>query len=189
MALEPAQQWTDFYYKVVEHYFWRPQGIGRMTDPSKSGLGWSHWREKLREHEAPLNHILDLFFHMAPQELLDRAASGLMDRSLSRLRLVTAGSKTVDPHIVQPDIILANERELVFIEMKVDSRSSIDQFAKYAIAAHCIRRDNPDIASVDLVMLSRHGTHLRLWSGAKKLGLTDASAVRELAARGLNGDS
>jgi len=188
MPLEPAPQWTDLYYDVVKHYFFRPQRIGRMTDPEKAGLGWAHWRGKLEEQEVPLNHMMDLLFHMAPQGLLDRVVSAFLGRSAVGGQLVSASADVVDVHIVQPDIIFSDGRALVFIEMKVDSRSSIDQFVKYAIAAHCICRDSPNIESVDLVMLSRDGTHLQLWKKAKTLGLTDTAAVRKVALRGLKED-
>ena len=55
---------------------------------------------------------------------------------------------------------MSNSAALVFVEMKVDSKCSIDQFAKYAIAAHCIMQDEPQITSVDpyprLLFLQKH---------------------------------
>jgi len=124
----------------------------------------------------------------ATHVLLDRVVSAFLGRSAVGGQLVSASADVVDVHIVQPDIIFSDGRALVFIEMKVDSCSSIDQFVKYAIAAHCICRDSPNIESVDLVMLSRDGTHLQLWKKAKTLGLTDTAAVRKVALRGLKED-
>lgn len=188
VALEKAPYWTDLYYHVVEHYFWRPQAIGRISDRTKPARHWDHWKGKLESQETPLNHIIDFLFHIAPQDLLDRAISALLKRQISNLQLVAPTVGTIDNNIVQPDIIVSNSSTLVFVEMKVDSQSSIDQFTKYAIAAHCIMQDEPQLKSVDLIVLSRHANHNRVWKNAKSLGLTDERAVRETAIRGLQHD-
>ncbi len=188
MPLEKAPHWTDLYYRIVEHYFWRPQAIGRISDPQKTSHPWNSWRAKLQSQETPLNHILDLLFYICPEKLLDRVISALVGRPLSNLQLVVPSDGTIDGNIVQPDIIVRNSTALVFVEMKVDSQSSIDQFAKYAIAAHCITRDEPAIQSVDLVVLTRHVEHKQIWKNARKLNLSDDRAVRDTAIRALNVD-
>lgn len=188
MALIKAPYWTDLYYHVVEHYFWRPQAIGRISDRRKPPQPWDHWKGKLQSQETPLNHIIDFLFHIAPQDLLDRVISALLTRRMSNLQLVAPTVGTIDYNIVQPDIIVSNSTALVFVEMKVDSQSSVDQFTKYAIAAHCIMQDEPKLKSVDLILLSRHADHGLVWKNSKSLGLSDARAVREVAIRGLEHD-
>jgi len=188
VALEKAPYWTDLYYDVVEHYFWRPQAIGRISDRTKPARHWRHWKGKLESQETPLNHIVDFLFHIAPQDLLDRVISALLKRQMSNLQLVAPTAGIIDNNIVQPDIIVSNSTALVFVELKVDSQSSIDQFTKYAIAAHCIVKDAPELKSVDLVVLSRHADHERVWKNAKKLRITDERAVRETALRALERD-
>jgi hypothetical protein len=188
VALEKAPYWTDLYYHVVEHYFWRPQAIGRISDRKKPAKHWEHWKGKLERQETPLNHIIDFLFHIAPQDLLDRVISALLKRQISDLQLVAPTAGTIDNNITQPDIIVSNSMALVFVEMKVDSQSSIDQFTKYAIAAHCIMQDEPQLKSVDLVILSRHADHNRVWKNAKGLGISGERAVRETAIRGLEHD-
>ena len=189
MAVEKAPHWTDLYYRIVEHYFWKPQEIGRISNPKKPSQKWGHWLGKLQGQETPLNHILDLFFHMAPQPLLDQIASKMLSRTINGLELVHAAPDIVNPNIVQPDIILTNGPELVFIEMKVDSRSSLDQYAKYAIAALELRKAIPEITTVDLVMLSRHADHSKLWRNARKLGLDSIDKVKRTASAGLRGET
>lgn len=185
MPLEKAPYWTDLYYRVVEHYFWKPQGIGRKSDPDKPSHPWRYWQDKLESQETPLNHILDFLFHIAPEELLDRVVSALIGRQISNLQLVSPTPGTIDGNVVQPDIIVSNSTELVFIEMKVDSKYSIDQYTKYAIAADCIIQGEPEITSVDLVLLSRHKMHEKIWKKAKQYGFTSGSEIREVAIRAL----
>jgi len=188
VALKKALYWTDLYYDVVEHYFWRPQDIGRKSDPDRPRRPWAHWKGKLESQETPLNHILDFVFHIVPPALLDRSIAALLQRPVAGCQLVAPTDGTIDDNIVQPDIIVSNHDSLIFVEMKVDSQSSIDQFAKYAIAAHCILRDEPQIKSVDLIVLSRRRDHMHVWKRARKLRLSSVEAIREVALRGLEGD-
>ncbi len=188
MALEKAPYWTDLYYQVIEHYFWRPQAIGRISDESKTPKPWKHWKGKLESQETPLNHIVNLLLHIAPQDLLDLIVSGLLNRQIANLELVVPTKGVIDEHVVQPDIIVCNATELVFIEMKVDSQSSIDQFTKYAIAAHCVMKDEPRLESADLIVLSRQTDHKKVWKNANNLGLGSEASLREVAIRGLQGD-
>ena len=172
----------------MEHYFWRPQDIGRKAHPDLPRQPWAHWRERLASQETPLNHILDLLFHISPQELLDQSISALLDRTESNLELVLPEPGTLDDNIVQPDIIVSNGKTLIFVEMKVDSKSSIDQFAKYAIAAHCILKDEPTINTVELIILSRYRDHSKVWRGAKRKGLNSTGEVRDFALKGISSD-
>jgi len=189
MALKKAPYWTDLYYSLVEHYFWRPQDIGRKAHPDLPSQPWAYWKSRLASQETPLNHILDLLFHISPQELLDQSVSALLERDVSNLELVSPEEGTLDDNIVQPDIIVSNGESLIFVEMKVDSKSSIDQFAKYAIAAHCILKDEPEIKRAELIILSRNRDHSKVWRSAKRKGLNSCGEIRELALKGLNDQS
>lgn len=189
MPLRKAPFWTDIYYRSVEEYFWRPQVIGRVTNPDKPSKPWSFWRSKLAEQEVALNHILDFLFHIAPQELLNEVVTRFLGRTISGVELVEPSPGLLDDNVVQPDIILSNTESLVFIEMKVDSKSSVDQVVKYAIAASQIATDEPTLDRVDLVILSRHTEHAKIWGRAKKLGLESVSALRSAASKGLKGDA
>jgi len=188
MAMSPAPFWTDLYYHVVEYYFWRPQLIGRKALPGVPAKAWPEWERGLRGQEIPLNHILDFLFYVSPPVLLDRVVTALTGRTFEGLALSAAGPGVLDVHVVQPDMILTNGKQLVLIEMKVDSKSSVDQLVKYAIGAHCMMQDHPEIDSVDLVLLSRTTDHNRAWKNQKALGIVDESSLRAAAVRRLTGD-
>ncbi len=189
MALTRSSQWTDLYYKIVGHYFWNPAEIGRVSDKSKPSHHWRHWESKLRKQEAPLNHILDFLFYLAPQDLLDDVISKMLGRRVTNLELVVADREVLSGNLVQPDIIVTNGSDLIFVEMKVESQSSIDQFVKYAIAAHCLTKSERSLKSASLVLLAKHTNFQSLWKNAKKLDITDAKSLRSVAIRGLDGDS
>ncbi|MCH8533252.1 MAG: hypothetical protein LAT65_20630 [Saccharospirillum sp.] len=189
MPLRKAPLWTDIYYQAVEEYFWRPQVIGRISNPNKPSKPWSFWRSRLAKQEVPLNHILDFLFHIAPQALLDEVLVAMLGESMSGFELVAPSEGLIDDNVVQPDIMFSNGKSLVFVEMKVDSKSSIDQFVKYAIAALQICADEPSLERVDLVILSRHSEHSKVWSRAKKFELDSTSALKATAIQGLKGDA
>lgn len=189
MALQKAPFWTDLYYKVVEYYFWSPQVIGRISNPAKSAKPWLHWRNSLSSQETPLNHIIDFLFHIAPDEFLDSIIKSLIGRDANGFSLVEPSPGTLDASIVQPDMILCNKKELVFVEMKVDSQSSVDQFIKYAIASACIRADDPSIRSTDLVMLTRKADHSCVWKNAARLGIGTDEALRSIAKSAVDDES
>lgn len=188
MKLGKAPSWTDFYYSIVEYYFWRPQLIGRIKHPELAGKRWTHWEQKLRSQEAPLNHILDLFFHFAPQRLLDIYISELLNRHVTGLDLVYPQDGAIDYNIVQPDIILRNNNSLIFIEMKVDSKSSLDQFAKYAIASNWLISNDSSVDNIDLIVLSRYTSHDKVWQRSSNLGISSTEAVKRITVEGLKGN-
>lgn len=189
MALQKAPFWTDLYYQVVEHYFWSPQAIGRISNPNKPGKPWAHWRNTLASQETPLNHIIDFLFHIAPDDFLDSITTALLGRTTKGFNLVEASQGTLDANVVQPDMILCNGNELVFIEMKVDSQSSIDQFIKYAIASACIRTEEESIESVDLIMLTRKADHAYVWKNAKRYKIECEDSLKQIALKALQDDS
>lgn len=181
MALRKAPYWTDLYYKVLEEYFWRPQDIGRKSDPSKPSRPWSFWRGKLAVQETPLNHMLDFLFHISPPGLLDACVSDFLGKSVSGYELMEAEKGVIPESVVQPDIILSDGNHLLFVEMKVDSKSSVDQFVKYAIAAECLSVAGEKFDTVDLVLLTKEADHMKVWMSASKLGLNDSRAVKSVA--------
>lgn len=189
MALQKAPFWTDLYYQVVQHYFWSPQRIGRISDPNKTGKPWAHWRNALASQETPLNHIIDLLFHIAPDDFIDFVMTALLGRNVEGFNLVETSEGTLDSNVVQPDMILCNGKELVFIEMKVDSQSSIDQYIKYAIASACIRAEEKSIKSVDLIMLTRKADHRFVWKNARRLKIECEDSLKQVARKALKDNS
>ena len=59
--------WTDHYYEVVDHYYFQKPQLAPKAD------------EKLKWSEPALNHMLNLFFCLAPQDLVDDMLGRLVD--------------------------------------------------------------------------------------------------------------
>lgn len=170
--------WTDHYYDFIDHYYWRPNRIGLKKDKTTS-KGWGPWLEKLRQYEPALNHMFDLFFHLAPQDLVDDAIGRLVGQPVDGMRLVKLDG--LNPNVVQPDMVFFDGLQLVFVEMKVRSTSSVDQFVKYAIAA----QHGANLANqFHLVMLVPEAKHEKVWKGKFR----SKEDLRATALRGIDGD-
>lgn len=180
-----ADDWTELYYQAVEDYFWEPAIIGRMPDGDSKP--WPQWKASLREKEVPLNHILSLFFALAPQDTVDQVLSRLVGAELRGLRLVSevGGSEDLKGTFTQPDFVFASDSDLLFLEMKIDSKSSVDQFGKYALSAEKLCTLYPNLQRVRLAMLVKDGTFHRVW-GSK--AIVDEQTLRATAVRGVRGD-
>jgi len=181
MPLTTTLPWTSHYYSIVEHYFWEPGLIGRKSHGETHP--WDYWKESLERQETPLNQMLNLLFCLAPRQVVDDCIGALVGGSLSGTGLVEVG---LNHSIVQPDLVFKSGRRVTFVEMKVDSKSSIDQFVKYAIAAQLIQAEGANIESFHLVMLSRSTLHEKLWQGHR---FHATQELRDLAVQGLRHDS
>lgn len=185
MALKFVDDWTQTYYEAIQDYFWEPALFGRK--PNGDPKPWSHWEERLRRLEVPLNHILSQFFALAPEDTTDAVLSGLVEAPMKGFRLVSEPSlgSELGNSFTQPDFVFANDSELVFLEMKIDTPSSVDQFAKYALSAERVCTLHPHLKQARLVILARACEDKRLW-GDKRV--TDETVLRANAVRGLQGE-
>lgn len=62
--------WTEAYYDAMEHYAWAPDRLGHRSDPQHVNGTPSEVLARLRRIEEPLNHIVGVFFSLAPPSLL-----------------------------------------------------------------------------------------------------------------------
>lgn len=67
-----TRPWTEEYYDIVDHYFWAPDRLGHLSDPSRSLKKPAEVLERLRRIEEPLNQILGIFFSLAPSRFIPR---------------------------------------------------------------------------------------------------------------------
>jgi hypothetical protein len=137
---EMGTHWNNRYYDAVQEIFWDPQLIGRRPmSPRKYANDWD-MLAGLRRLEVPLNHILGIFFSLAPQDFLEKLeatvfADGHSDlyRSVGIFEL-----RQAHPHDpTQPDVFLVSTSTCMSIEVKIASKSDEAQVAKYAMLHGC----------------------------------------------------
>lgn len=127
--------WTTQYYDAVEYYFWGPDKLNAIRKPGGS-VGVDVVLERLRRLEEPLNHILTLFFDLAPnafrRELVQRCA-GLDLGGYSEIADRSTHGMFNGLNVAQPDVLVSGDRGLVAIEVKLGSPSDLNQILKYAL--------------------------------------------------------
>lgn len=137
---EMGTHWNNRYYDAVQEIFWDPQLIGRRPmDPRKYANDWD-MLAGLRRLEVPLNHILGIFFSLAPQDFLEKLEATVFGdghsdpyRSVGIFEL-----RQVHPHDpTQPDVFLVSTSTCLSIEVKIASKSDEAQVAKYAMLHAC----------------------------------------------------
>lgn len=138
-ALGPSDfgcHWNTTYYEIIQEYYWDPKMIGRV--PAKPPV-FANDREmlgNLRCREVPLNHMLALFFGLAPRDFirgLETATFG--DAADSRYRSVGVFElRRGAPHDpTQPDVFLVSDEACFSIEVKIGAKSKLEQVVKYAL--------------------------------------------------------
>ncbi len=62
---------------------------------------WASWQGKREVQDAPLNHIIGCFSHVAPHELLDCVISALLGRPMSELQKTYSASLRPSPQVLR----------------------------------------------------------------------------------------
>jgi hypothetical protein len=134
---KPAGIWTHEYEAIAEHLFWSPEQINRQRGYTVQP--WSKIWAKLKRREVPLNHLFNIFFQLAPDELGQRIiARALPDFPVRDLILRPLRDHELSG-ICQPDFLFTTGDHLIFIEMKVTAKLSVEQIVKYALAAAALK--------------------------------------------------
>ena len=184
--MKKLQHWTEQYYDQIEHYFWTPQDFGRKSNGK--GLSWGHWLAKLKRDETPLNHLLSQLFVMMPQSFTQHILSSIVARTVEGFQLVNPYTTDAPlKGVVQPDLTFENANGLLFIEMKVDSHSTVDQCVKYAISAAIYEKAFGKYETIDLVMLAKSKDFSKVFRPIYQL--PNEEVLRQQANLGLDGEN
>ena len=67
-----GQHWNTNYYEILQDYYWEPQHLdrGRLVQPRFENDKQVLWH--IHKMEVSLNHILALFFSLAPGDFIHR---------------------------------------------------------------------------------------------------------------------
>jgi hypothetical protein len=149
--------WNADYYDIVEHYFWAPGTLGRRP---KENVQPREIFRRLRRNEEPLNHVLMLFFRLAPRDL----TQGLFERWFAesttpdfRVQNRYQVNELISSGFTQPDLFFVHPSMSFMIEMKVDAKSSADQVLKYAVLSHLESKGSKTSKPMRLCYLGRGG--------------------------------
>lgn len=125
--------------------------------------------ERLQKLEAPLHHAIEMFFTLAPNELIAQffdidpaEAANLRMIPWQRLESVTAANGKNAPlcELCQPDMLFDGRNVQVAVEIKAKSKSSLEQVLKYAALTSLRPRST---AARKLVFLAPYEGFSQFW--------------------------
>jgi len=128
--------WLDSYYEALEFFYLEPQRLGCKKNPNAKLKDLKDVRRQLRRLEVTLNQTLQQFFALAPNRLRNALFAKIFGDSLDD-QFIMHG-RDVDKYFaldncMQPDFVFSSDRQVVSLEMKTASKSSLDQVLKYAL--------------------------------------------------------
>jgi len=126
--------WVDSYYESLEFLYWEPQHIGRQKNPLSKLDSADKVSRHLRVMEVTLNHNLQQFFLLAPQNLRNRLLGVAFGHAVPATFTLHGRATTLNlTNSAQPDLLFTSERDVMSIEMKIGAKCSISQVLKYAL--------------------------------------------------------
>lgn len=149
--------WNADYYDIVEHYFWAPGSLGRTP---KENVKPREVFRALRRNEDPLNHVLLMFFRLAPKEftkVLFERWHGRTETPEFQIQNRYQVNAFRGVGFTQPDLFFVHPRVSFMIEMKVDAKSSADQVLKYVALSHLESKRNGTMKPMRLCYLGKGG--------------------------------
>jgi hypothetical protein len=153
--------WTAEYQNILEFYFWEPQHLNRVSPAKELRRPVDDVIGRLMKREVPLNHLLNIFFRLAPDGLIGRwVASALPSFELGPARLTNTIEfrRSQAYGACQPDIWLEGTSRRCFVELKVDAKGSLQQVFKYALLAKILDREY-GVKPAALVLMGPSAAH------------------------------
>lgn len=120
--------WTDEYREIVEFYYWEPQHIGRANG-TKRFKGADDMYLHVNNLEVSLNHILNLFSSLYDILSLDCFHLNEKFEMISAARLEKYQRE--QGNATQPDMFFESHNHNIALELKLQSKTSLNQVIKY----------------------------------------------------------
>lgn len=165
--------WNRQYYDNMAFYFWEPQHIGRTRDPETRIRTEAEAVAKLKTLEVVLNHQMELFFRLAPDDFVCRLFQAAFGGDVEdRYRIVGREfhKAFAVAGLTQPDLLFQGEASTVAIELKLAAKTSLEQVIKYA----CLFSLMPPVSGMRGLLFMGPRNFARLW----RERFADADAVR-----------
>lgn len=190
--------WTEEYYDIVDFYFWSPDKLGHRSDKERKLKKADEVMGRLKRIEEPLNHILGIFFALAPSRFVhDLFATQCDVHCNDDLTLLGRDVHTTYgiADATQPDFAFDGPSSFLTIEAKFGAgKSSLEQLLKYALL-HDMIAARGRRSAVGLLYLSDgpttslFPTGFQDWSTVKELAIAELPKVEKHAFKRLSDTS
>ena len=122
-------------------------GLGHKSDPGHALENPTNVVNRLRRLEEPMNHILGIFFALAPSDIvheLFRRHAGIASEGPLKLLGHTVAAELQIGDLTQPDFAFEGANSFLTIEAKVGTnKSSLEQLLKYAALHAAAKKATP----------------------------------------------
>ena len=128
--------WSEIIYDIYDFLYWEPQHIWKVKNKNSKINNVKKSINHVEKMEVSLNQILNIFFYFLPSKLLDELVKIIINKSIKKEKYILY-LKEVDELIdwinfsTQPDFFFIWKETNIFIEMKINSKASLEQLMKY----------------------------------------------------------
>jgi len=128
--------WTEIIYEIYDFLYWEPQHIWKIKNKDSKINSVEKSLNHIKNIEVSLNQILKIFFYFLPNNIfksfinLKWKKDLLEDNYFFYLKEIEELINWVN-WATQPDFFFIWEKSNIFIEMKINSKSSLEQLMKY----------------------------------------------------------
>jgi len=128
--------WVDIIYDVYDFLYWEPQHIWKIKNINSNLDSKDKVENHIRNMEVSLNQILNIFFYFLPNEIYINFVENIIRKKILKedYKLYLKDVENIIEDInwsTQPDFFFIWDSTNIFIEMKLNSKSSLEQFMKY----------------------------------------------------------
>jgi len=126
--------WTEACYQTLHFFFWEPQHLGKRKNPDTTYNTPQKVSEHVRNMEVTLNHSITTYLLLAPPSFRTRLFKRCFGSCPSGEIQMHDQDIADDLDVpIQPDFCFRSKSSVVSLEMKINAKSSINQFLKYLL--------------------------------------------------------
>ncbi len=129
--------WTEIIYDVYDYLYWEPQHIWKIKNKNSKIKNQNLALEHVKQLEVSLNQILNIFFYFLPYSIFKKLLEVIIDKNIDEDNYslyFNDISEIIDwvNKSTQPDFFFIWSKINIAIEIKTNSKSSLDQIMKYS---------------------------------------------------------
>ena len=124
---------NNIYYDVLAFYFWEPQHLGKKKNPDNKLNNSDKVMDHLSKMEVSLNHILSIFFSLAPKSFFNYFFQQAFNKYQNDSFIEDSDFVGEIGEAMQPDFFFVGSKQIIAVEMKINAISNLEQLMKYLL--------------------------------------------------------
>jgi hypothetical protein len=149
--------WVDNLESLSDYYYYEPQHLGKHNNPDSKFKNYDEIFEHLGKLEFTLGHQLDIFFSLLPDDIITKLFSQIASERLGcKMSLYGVDYDSLMKNEMQPDMVFLNDEYAVYVELKVESKSKLQQYYKYLKLHKKIEEHYQRKLKMVMIFLTKH---------------------------------